>query len=67
MDQVQGSMGPHPLGREVHVQEEHDACKERHLFKRDMMLVKGCTSSESDVSISKGCLNPYIKHLALSL
>ena len=40
MDQAQGSMGSHPLGRKTPIQEEHDACEGRHPFKRDMMLVK---------------------------
>ena len=43
MDQAQESMGSHPLGREAPVQEEHEACERRHMFKRDMMLVKGGT------------------------
>ena len=37
MEQAQRSMGSYPLGREAHVQEEHDAYEERHLFKRDML------------------------------
>ena len=56
MDQAQGSMGSHPLGRKRPIQEEHDACKGRQLFKRDMMLVKGGTCSGNDVTIPKGCL-----------
>ena len=67
VDQAQGSMGSHPLGREAPVQEEHDACEGRHLFKRDIMLVKGGNCSGSDVTIPKGCLDPYIKPLLLLL
>ena len=67
MDQAQGSMGLYPLGGEAHVQEEHDACEGRHLFKSDMMPVKGGTYLGNDVTIPKGYLDPYIKHLLLSL
>ena len=67
MDQAQKSMGSHPLGREAHVQEKHDACEGRHLFKRDMMRVKGETCSGNDVTVSRGFLDPNIKPLLLSL
>ena len=42
-------MGSHPLGREVHIQEEHDDFEGRHLFKRNMIFLKGGTCSRSDV------------------
>ena len=58
-------MGLHPLGRHT-CSREYDACEERCFFKRDMMLVKGGTYFESDITIPKGCLDP-IKPLLLSL
>ena len=60
-------MDSHPLGSKAPIQEEHDACEERHLFKRDMMFVKGGTYSGNGVTIRKGCLDPYIKPLIFSL
>ena len=37
------------------------------MFKMNMMLVKGDTCLGNDVTIPKGCLDPYIKPLLLSL
>ena len=34
MEQAQGSICSHPLGREALVQKEHDACEGRHLFDK---------------------------------
>ena len=50
MDLAYGTMGSHPLRREAPIHEEHDCCEWRHLFG-------------IDVTIRKGCLNPYIKLL----
>ena len=41
MDQAQGSMGSHSLGREVLVQEKNDACEGRHTCQERYVACEG--------------------------